>query len=274
MFAKRMILWLALSAMLVLSASCSSEPKEEGPSASPAAENIWRPTGNEGNITGTIAFTGTAPAARKIQMDSDPVCAQRGAGATSEDVVVSDGKLQNVFVHVKSGLPSGKTFDVPATEVVLDQNGCRYVPHVLGLQARQKLKITSSDPTSHNIHPTPKENPEWNESQAPGAPPIIKTFNRAEVMIPVKCNQHAWMKAYIGVLGHPFHAVSGKDGSYTIKGLPPGDYVVEAWHEKYGAKTMNVKVPEKADAKADFSYEASAAYHPGSLKMQPALVLP
>jgi hypothetical protein len=188
--------------------------------------------------------------------------------------VVNDGKLQNVYVYVKSGLPTGVTFPVPATEAELDQHGCRYQPHVLGVMTNQKLKIVNSDPTNHNIHPTPKENREWNESQPPSAPPIIKTFARKEVLIPVKCNQHAWMKAYIGVLDHPYFAVSGKDGTFTIKGLPPGEYEIEAWHEKFGSKTTKVTVPEKADAKADFSFDAATAYSAGSLKVQPALVLP
>jgi plastocyanin len=268
-----MICWLALAAMMVLGVSCGA--KEEAPATpTPAAGDVWKPTGNEGNITGAIAFNGEAPKPRKLQMDSDPVCAQKNPSATSEEVVVSDGKLANVFVYVKSGLPSGKTFEVPTTEVTLDQNGCVYIPHVLGIQANQKLKITTNDATSHNIHPTPKENPEWNETQPPSSAPKFKSFTRPEVLIPVKCNQHSWMKAYIGVLSHPFYGVSAKDGTFTIKGLPPGDYVVEAYHEKYGAKTMNVKVAEKTDAKADFTFEAAAAYHPPSLKMQPALVLP
>src|SRR4030095_6408561 len=114
-----------------------------------------------------------------------------------------DGKLQNVFVYVKSGLPRA-TFPTPTTEVTLDQSGCHYVPHVLGVQTNQSLKIVNSDPTNHNIHPTPNDTREWNEAQPPSAPPLNKKFTRAEVLIPVKCNQHSWMKAYIGVLEHPF----------------------------------------------------------------------
>jgi len=277
MISKRAILWLALAAILAVSASCGKTDDtgdKKGPGAPEAASGgaTWAPKGNEGNITGTIAFNGAAPTPKKLNMESDPVCA-KGPGGTNEDTLVNDGKLQNVFVYVKSGLPS-VTFPVPADEVVLDQKGCQYHPHVLGIQAKQKLKVVSSDPTAHNIHPTPKDNQEWNESQPPGAPPIIKTFARPEVLIPVKCNQHAWMKAWIGVLSHPYYAVTGKDGSFTIKGVPPGDYVVEAYHEKLGAKTMNVKVAEKADAKADFSFEAAAAYKPPSLRIEPALVLP
>ena len=160
----------------------------------------------------------------------------------------------------------------------LDQNGCQYVPHVLGMQTNQKLKITNSDPTQHNIHPQPKNNPEFNQVQANGAGPLEKTFTRAEVLIPVKCNQHPWMKSYIAVLKHPFFAVSKADGTFEIKGVPPGTYTVVAWHEG-GAegtqKTMQVTVPANGAGKADFSFgTATAAGQKSSLEMMPALDVP
>ena len=161
---------------------------------------------------------------------------------------------------------------------MLDQNGCHYRPHVLGVMTGQKLSITNSDPTQHNIHPTPKNNPEWNQTQPNGAPPIEKTFKQAEVLIPVKCNQHPWMKAYIGVLKHPFFAVSAEDGSFTIKGVPAGKYTVAAWHEGGATgteKTMEVTVTANGSAKADFAFgeAATAAGSPG-LEMMPALDVP
>jgi len=191
----------------------------------------------------------------------------------SDDVLVNDGKLQNVFVFVKSGLPDAN-FEIPATPITFDQRGCKYVPRILGIQTGQPLSVVNSDPTNHNIHPIPKVNREWNESQLKGQGPITKKFTRPETLILVKCNQHSWMTAYIGVLPHPFYAVSAADGTFTIKGLPPGEYEIEAWHEKYGAKIMKVKVAEKADTKADFSFDAATAFNPGSLKVQPALMLP
>jgi plastocyanin len=190
-----------------------------------------------------------------------------------DDVSVSDGKLQNVFVYVKSGLPQA-SFEAPSTEVTLDQKGCKFLPRVVGVQTGQVLSITNSDPTNHNVHPIPKLNKEWNESQLAGQGPIKRKFARQEALIPVKCNQHAWMTAFIGVMGHPFFAVSDAGGAFAIKGLPPGEYELEAWHEKFGAKTLKVKVDPKAEAKADFTFEASAAYNPGSLRMQPAVVVP
>jgi hypothetical protein len=149
---------------------------------------------------------------------------------------------------------------------------------VLGVQTNQKVRVTNSDPTQHNIHPTPKVNKEWNQSQGIGAPPIEQSFARAEVLVPVKCNQHPWMKSYIGVVKHPYFAVSGEDGSFTLKNVPAGTYTVAAWHEG-GAngteKTMQVTVPAKGSAKADFKFGegATASSQPG-MQMMPALDLP
>jgi plastocyanin len=170
------------------------------------------------------------------------------------------------------------TWDVPSTDVTLDQHGCHYVPHVLGLMAGQRLKITNSDPTAHNVHPLPKSNPEWNQSQPSGSNPLEKTFARPEVVIPVKCNQHPWMKAFIGVMRSPLFAVSGEDGKFTIAGVPPGTYTVAALHEKYGEKTMSVTVGTKEAKTQDFSFDAAATAQAlpfgGALKVEPALEVP
>ncbi len=268
MFSRRMIAVFLLALAVVGSAACGGNKEE---TAAPAAAGpTWKPTGNEGNVTGTIAFAGAAPAPKKLDTSNDGACGE----AFANDVLVADGKLQNVFVYVKSGLPADANFEISATEVTLDQKGCVYMPRVLGIQAGQPLKIVNSDQTNHNIHPVPKTNREWNESQLKGQAPIIKKFAKAETQIPVKCNMHSWMLAHINVVAHPFFAVSGADGSFSIKGLPPGDYELEAWHERFGAKTLKVSVAAKADAKADFSFDAAKAYNAGSLKVQPALVLP
>jgi len=204
----------------------------------------------------------------------------------TEDTMAKEGKLANAFVYIKDGATvdgtkvGDYTFATPTDAAVLDQKGCHYVPHVMGVQANQKVRITNSDPTQHNVHPTPRVNPEWNQTQANGAAPIEKSFARPEVLIPVKCNQHPWMKSYIGVLKHPFYAVSGEDGTFTIKGVPPGTYTVAAWHEKGGPngteKTMQVTVAANGSGKADFAFgdAASASSRPGGLQMMPALELP
>jgi hypothetical protein len=281
--------WFALTILLALSAlgSACNNKTDDGAananSSSPTAAT-YTPTGKEGTVTGVVAYVGTPPAPKKIDTSADPVCGQKNPNLETDDNVVKDGKLANVFVYVKDGTTAdGKKlgdlgFATPSTEVTLDQSGCHYVPHVLGLQTNQKLKITNSDPTQHNIHPQPKNNPEWNQSQGIGAPPIEKTFARAEVLVPVKCNQHPWMKSYIGVLKHPFFAVSKPDGTFEIKGVPPGAYTVVAWHEGGAAgteKTMQVTVPANGAAKADFSFgTATAAGQKPALEMMPALDVP
>lgn len=267
MFSRRVIAAFSLILAFALGAACGKGGKEEA--AAPAAP-LWKASGNEGNITGVINFTGAVPAPRKLDMSSDSKC--EGVNFL-DDVVVNDGKLQNVFIFVKSGLPQA-TFETPANEVTLDQKGCKYVPRVLGIQAGQPLKILNSDQTTHNIHTLPRVNREFDGSQMAGQGPIIRKFAKPEAIFPVKCNQHSWMRAHIAVLAHPFFAVSDSNGAFTIKGLPPGEYEIEAWHEKYGSKTAKIKVAEKSDAKADFTFDGSVAFQPGSLKVQPAMMIP
>ena len=191
-------------------------------------------------------------------MDQDPVCVKAHASktATVEDGAVNaNGTLPNAFVYVKAGAEK-YTFAAPSEPAILDQKGCMYQPHVLGVLVGQDVHIVSSDPTTHNIHPMPKDNREWNESQAPGAPPIDKTFAREEIMIPVKCNQHNWMRAYIGVMKNPFFAVSGSDGTFTIKGLPPGDYTIGAWTATFGQQEQKVTVGPKETKTIDFAFKS------------------
>lgn len=285
---KQMKVWVLLTiilSLLALGSSCSKAPTNDETATTQPTGEVYKPKGNEGTVTGAIAYNGTPPAPKKIDTSADPVCGQNNPNLVTEDAVVKDGKLANVFVYVKDGTTAdGKkiteiAFAPPSEAVVLDQHGCHYRPHVLGLQTNQKIRITNSDPTQHNIHPTPRNNPEWNQTQPNGAAPIEKTFARAEVLIPVKCNQHPWMKAYVGVLKHPFFAVSGEDGAFTIKGVPPGTYTVAAWYEKGGAtgteKTMQVTVPASGSGKADFAFgEAATASKQGGLQMMPALELP
>lgn len=274
---RQTILVLPAFTALIFALGCG-QPQQpaEVSEQQPAAEgSAWQPTGDEGSVTGKISFKGQPPTFRQISMDADAACAAKHSTPVyPESVVVnSNGSLRNVFVYVKTGL-EGKTFAVPGEPVVLDQVGCVYKPHVIGIQARQNLKVMTSDNTTHNIHPLPKTNREWNVSQPPGADPIIRSFSRPEATIPVKCNQHPWMRAYIHVVSHPFWSVSGEDGTFKLEGLPPGNYEIEAVHEQYGALTQKVAVAAKAAAPLEFTYTADQAYHPSSFKMVPALVLP
>lgn len=254
---KRTVTILGLSALLgfVLLAGCGKkenvEEKPAAPSeaAAPAATPIDPAT--VASVSGTVKFDGAAPKASNIDMSQDKAC--KGPNV-AETVVVGGGKLANVFVYVKEGL-GNRTFDVPKDTVVLDQSGCRYHPHVLGVMAGQTVKIVNSDPTTHNIHPTPKDNREWNESQAPQAAPLEKTFAREEIMLPVKCNQHPWMRMFINVVKNPFYAVSGPDGKYEIKGLPPGDYTLVFVQEKLGEQTQKVTLAAKDNKTVDVTFK-------------------
>jgi plastocyanin len=286
---KQTKVWLVLSialSLLALASACGGgkTPDTNTPASSDtsAAAPYSGPTGT---VTGVISFNGTPPAPKKIDTSADPVCGQKNPNLVTDDTVVKDGKLANVFVYIKEGTVEGGkkvgdyAYATPSGSVQLDQNGCHYKPHVMGVQVNQKISITNSDATQHNIHPTPKLNAEWNQTQPNGAAPLEKSFNRAEVLIPVKCNQHPWMKAYIGVMKTPFFAVSAEDGSFTIKDVPPGTYTVVAWREggpNGSEKTMQVTVPANGSAKADFAFGEGAATTSliPSLKMMPAVEFP
>lgn len=188
-------------------------------------------------------------------MSSDPVCSARGRGTLREDVVVDgSGGLQNVFVRVVEGL-GDRVFAPPATPVSLDQDGCAYTPHVLGIQVNQILEIVNSDPTMHNVHSVPAENKAFNVGMATQGQRVRKFFPQPEAMVRVKCDLHNWMSAWVGVVAHPFFAVTGPDGSYSIEGLPAGSYTLEAWHEVLGTQRTEITVGEGERATADFRFE-------------------
>jgi plastocyanin len=246
--------------MILLLVGCS---KKQETTTEPAKATTTAPPptpidpATVGEVTGKISFAGAKPQPQRIVMDDDPTCLQKHLGPVfAEDGAVNgNGTLSNAFVYVKAGAEK-YTFVPPADPVVLDQDGCMYKPHVVGLMTGQTLKIVSSDDTTHNIHPMPQNNREWNMSQAPGSAPIEQKFARPEIMVPVKCNQHPWMKAWIGVTSNPFFAVTGSDGTFAIKGLPPGDYTIGAWTAAFGTQEQKVTVGAKETKTVDFKFKA------------------
>jgi len=236
-------------------AGCSKKEttSEEQPAAAPAAQPAATPIdpNTVASVSGTVKLDGAAPKMAKIDMSQDPAC--KGSNA-AETVVADGGDLSNVFVYVKEGL-GDRTFDVPKDAVTIDQQGCKYHPHVLGVMVGQNIDIKNDDPTTHNIHPTPAANREWNESQPPQAAPIEKSFAREEVMLPVKCNQHPWMRMYINVSRSPFYAVTGADGKFEIKGLPPGDYTLAFVQEKLGEQDQKVTLAAKDSKTVDMTFK-------------------
>ena len=209
-----------------------------------------------GNVNGKISFAGAKPAVTKIKMNADPKCVKLHGGkeVEAEAVVINgNGTLKNVFVYVKSGL-AGKTFPVPSNPVTFDQKGCVYNPHVLGMMVSQKLEIKNSDATLHNVHSLAKNTKQFNVAQPKQGMKMTQKFDKPEVMVKVKCEVHNWMNAYIGVMDHPFFAVSDAMGAFSLKNLPAGTYELEAWHEKFGTQTLKVTVGASDTKTADFSF--------------------
>jgi len=243
---------LAVLAFTVFATACggggSNAPTKEA--AAPLTNPVDPATA--GAVTGHVTFSGQAPAPTPISMASDPRCPN--TGATAQPVMVgANGSLQNAFVYVKDGLGNLK-FPVPTTPVVLDQSGCQYSPHVFGVQVGQTVEILNSDPTLHNIHAWPTTNQEFNVGQALQGLREKHVFSTKEVMVPFKCDVHKWMNAFVGVLDHPFYAVTAADGTFSLKGLPPGTYTVEVWHEKLGTQTQSVTVAAKETKDVAFAF--------------------
>ena len=210
-----------------------------------------------GTVSGKVIFEGAAPAPETIAMGADPTClAMHSEPVTSESIVVNaNGTLKNVFVYVKEGL-EGQTFEAPKDAVQFDQTTCTYKPHVFGVQANQPIEIINSDSTLHNVHCMGEKNKPFNLGMPIKGMKLKKTFTESEVMVKFKCDVHPWMNAYCGVLNHPFFGVTGEDGSFSLKDLPAGNYVIEAWHEKYGTQTQNVTVAEGAAQEIQFTFKA------------------
>jgi plastocyanin len=245
-----------LLALLLAGCGKKSSVEEQPVSLETAAPTEPIDPATVAEITGQVLFDGQAPERVRIRMESVPNCLQANKEpAYSEDLVVNDNKtLRNVFVYVKAGL-GNRRFPPPAEPVVFNQQGCMFQPHVVGLVVGQKLDIKNSDDASHNVHPIARMNREWNQSMAPGAGDIVEQFSRPEVMIPVRCNVHPWMRAYISVLPHPFFSVTDDKGAFSLRGLPPGEYTIEAWQEKFGTQDQKITVGPKETKAVSFTFK-------------------
>ncbi len=207
-----------------------------------------------GTISGKVTYEGTPAKMKPIDMSKEPSCAKMyTTPQTSENVVTGSGSsLENVVVYISAGAPDEPA---PATAAVFTQKGCRYVPHILAFQVNQEMKIQNEDQTSHNIHPLPKLNREWNKSQPPGTPPISEKYDKAEIF-PVKCNVHPWMHGTFAVMKNSHYAVTGDGGSFTLPNLPPGKYTVTAYQEAYGEQSQEVTVSGTETKTINFVFKA------------------
>ncbi len=229
--------------------------RDEKPAAPPMRSATEKTLGS---VSGTVHFTGKPPARVKIDMSLDPVCSKAGTNY-SEQYVAHDGKLANVYVYVKSGPPAAMAAGEPSSApVVLDQVGCRYEPHVIAVVQGGTVEFRNSDATMHNIETMPMAagNQPFDTSQGPKGAPVTERFAKPETMIPVRCNLHPWMEAFINVSATPFFAVTDESGRFFISGLPAGKYTLAAMQEKLGEQDRTVTVELLGTAKADFTFNA------------------
>ena len=221
---------------------------------------LYHFAGNEGSVSGTITVNGEIPRAWIIDMAADPACKEVNKERNVESLLTNDQKLLNAFVYVKAGEAlETYRFEEPDSEVVLQHKNCQFSPRVMGIRVGQKLSIVNADPTFHNTHAVPRANPEWNQSQPSDGPPIVKTFRRPELLIPIKDNQHPWEKAYISVMDHPFFAVTDEQGNYEIRGLPPGKYKLVMWHEVLGEQEIEIRLQPNENKRLDVLFSSEKA---------------
>jgi plastocyanin len=243
---------VSIVALLSLGVSaCGSPPAPPPPTATKPVDEA-----TAGSLSGRVTFTGQPPAPETVRMTLDKACvAGSGPNPQSDAVVVAaDGGLKDAFVYVKDGLDPAYAFPIPSSPAVLDQRGCLYTPRVVGVRAGQTLEILNSDATMHNVHAMPMTNQDFNQGMAVKDTKMTHTFTAPEVMVRFKCNVHPWMSAFVGVVAHPFFAVTDATGAFSFKGLPPGTYTIEAWHERFGKRTATITVAAKQSQTASFTF--------------------
>lgn len=250
----RQTLQILVLCSALAAAACGGDTTPPPATTTPAANAKRVDPATAASIVGRVSLQGTAPAPEMVRVANDPACIQALGPTVKSDAVLvaADGGVQNAFVYVKDTF-SDYAFDVPAQAVTLDQRGCRYAPRIFGVRVGQAVDIINSDATLHNVHALPMINAEFNKGQPPQAPRMTQVFTAPEVMVRVKCDVHAWMTAYGGVMSHPFFAVTGADGSFSISGLPPGMYQLAVWHEKLGESTQTVTVTATQKQTANFT---------------------
>ncbi len=234
---------------------CNQSKQTAAPVKKASPEYFKVDAAKAASVRGKARFEGKLPAAKRISMDAEEACQALHKSPVFDERVLTGkgGELANALVYIKTGL-EGKIFAPAAEAVVLEQTGCQFTPRVIALRTGQTLAVKNSDPVSHNVHPVPQNNRDWNQQQAPQAPDIERRFSHPEIAIPVKCNVHSWMKAYVGVLDHPFFAVTSRKGEFVLDGLPPGQYTVAAWHEAFGEATQSVTLQAGEAGTASFEF--------------------
>ena len=234
---------------------CNKSQPTEPASVAHVAPGTTIDSNAAGVITGAAFLDGPPPAPQSIDMSSEPACAKANSPPDSREVVKGEnGALANVVVFVKSGLESYR-FDAPKEAAVLDQRGCTYEPRIVALMANQPLEIRNDDATIHNIHATPKSNTEWNKAQRAGSPPLRVSFPTPELAIPFMCNVHPWMRAFVFVFANPYYVVTTSAGKFELPNLPPGTYMIEAWHEKYGRQDQSVTIGARESKTIFFRFQ-------------------
>ena len=256
--ASRVLSTVCAVALLAVGSACSGGGADK-PSPSTASQGKKVDATTAGSLSGSVKFDGAVPPPAEFRLSKD--CAPTGNPNQVSDAVIvsSTGALKNAFVYIKDGLDKDYTFDTPTQPVELDQKGCIYTPRVFGVMVGQPLDVVNEDATLHNVHALPMVNQEFNKSQPQQNSHMLHTFTAPEVMVKFMCNVHQWMAAYVGVVPHPYFAVSDADGNFTIKDVPPGTYTIEAWHEKFGRRTANVTIAGKQAQTVGFTFTAADA---------------